>query len=829
MIIANKEFMAKNNEQIIFAEESSRSEEMNYKKNFCLKYFDKDTWDFDVLKEVDIHLKKRNGKSLLYIEAKHKIFSDTKRRRTIAQVILTNHKQESILDHVAIIYQNKFGDDVLEYIDCSGDSVMYNNDINWDKEKPSDPSTLAINSINDRLYGRITEYRNENIKEFYNDLKRNKNVQINITEKNVISVFKQWKECVKFRRDIKDEQDMINLFLVDLLNGTKYHDSVLEEIKENTLFGSVKKGEKEVDSWRLLINEGTNLYNYEIKKNENGVTDAITYVGTEHTFYYAFADPNAYDFFWKTYHRPPEKKEFLKILERSSKLYTEQYRRDSGSEYTPPCFVELQNQILAQHYNMDDFIVCDPCAGVGNLENQFGKDYKDYCYLSTLESTDVDICKIKGFANAIQFDYLIDNKQPKWKYKGNYLPINEIAKLEGRKLMIIMNPPYQNKKEYKYNTAIEFFNKCLNLNPDVIVFYYETKSFYDEEVNHYVKSGYKIVSHVFTNAEVFLLSNWPISQIIFDKENGCEIANDGFIANRYEYDKKDEKLHFVRSYHYDFSKSNLFVQLKTKISENATGLILGNYSYLNDVIKIGNGGMNRGNYVTTENLKYCLLSKGLIFNTHHKYFELNSIVYRGDVDDIPYSLFTDAIMFSLFYKGILFTNKETQNYIMPFTANELECNINDLNVLIQNSPDMYYDKDGIRSFDFREYLKQFTFSEESKDLYEAGLAIFKYYHRSNAYDNKDYNDSFYDITNAIMGKDLSTFKEQENIKGKKITKVKTTKGSLGFSRNNIKSRIPKEDLPIFYNFFDVRERLAQKINQQLIENNLLLWERENIW
>ena len=64
-----------------------------------------------------------------------------------------------------------------------------------------------------------------------------------------------------------------------------------------------------------------------------------------------------------------EKQEYLKILEHSAELYTEAYRSDTGGEYTPTCFVELQNRLLAEHYNLNDFIVCDPCAGVGNLEN----------------------------------------------------------------------------------------------------------------------------------------------------------------------------------------------------------------------------------------------------------------------------------------------------------------------------------------------------------------------------------------------------------------------------------------------------------------------------
>ena len=136
--------------------------------------------------------------------------------------------------------------------------------------------------------------------------------------------------------------------------------------------------------------------------------------------------------------------------------------------------MDKQNEILLQHYNLNDFIVFDPCAGVGNLENQFGKDFKQYCYLSTLEQMDVDIMKIKGFENSIQYDYLKDDKQPKFKYKGDLLDINEICRRENKKLMVIMNPPYKKIKGFKDNLAIEFFNKVLKLEPQVIVFYYKT-------------------------------------------------------------------------------------------------------------------------------------------------------------------------------------------------------------------------------------------------------------------------------------------------------------------------------------------------------------------
>ena len=824
-----KQNTSKQASNMLFPIVEGKSEEVNFKKNFCERYFDKGTWSLDVLNQVDVLLTDRKGKALLYIESKYKITNEAQRRRAIAQVILTNKKQEAILSRVAIIYLNENDDNVLELVDCSDDSVMYNNDINWAAEKPSNPTKDAVDRINDRVKGKVTRYTNEEIKEFYETFKKNKETKINITEKNFNVVYNLWKNEVKFKEAIEDEQDRINLFLVDLLNGTKYKKSIYTDIIEHTLFEDLRVGEEELETDEPLIREGTNLSNYVMMKNGE-VIDGFKYSGLHRSYYYTIANAEEYDSFWKRYKRPPEKHEFLNILERSSKLYSEKYRKDTGGEYTPTCFVELQNKILSEHYNMDDYIVCDPCAGVGNLENQFGKDFKQYCYLSTLEQMDVDTCKIKGFENAIQFDYLKDDKQPLWKYKGQFLSIEEIAKRENRKLMIVMNPPYQRRKGFKYDLALEFFIKVLALHPDVIVFYCKTEFFLRDTVSVFVDSGYKIVSHVFSNAkETFKISEWPISQIVFDKDKGETIVNDKFSACRYELNK-DSKLEYRNKYTYDNSRPNLIDEIEKEIWKNKDGLILGQWCYLRNVMYVSNGGKEKTNKITSNNIKWCLLSKGINFNSHDKYFERSYATYRGSVDGINEELVGDAIMFSLFYKQFGFSNKEgTKNYIMPFTAEELGCAKNDLNVLFPIMADLFDEQYEGKPFDFREFLKQFEFSPEAKALYKAALEVFKYYHRSDEYPDKDYNDSYYDITNAIMGKDVTTYATMDKAKDKRITKVKTTKGTKGFGRNTIAFAVRSKDLPIFIKFFDARDILAKKINKQLVEQGLLLWERENIY
>ncbi len=816
------------NDALFFIAEGKR-EEVNYKKNFCEKYFDKGTWSLDVLNQVDVLLQDRKGRFLLYIESKHIITNEAQRTRAIAQVILTNKKQKAILSCVAIIYMNEHGEDVLELIDCSDDSVMYNNDINWTSEKPSNPTKDAVDRINDRVRGKIKRFRNEEIKEFYDNFKKYQETTINITEKNFNVVYNLWKNEVRFKETIDDEQDCINLFLVDLLNGTKYKKSVIVDIIDKTLFGELKLGEKEMDTDELLIREGTDLSNYVMMKNGE-VIDGFKYSGISSSFYYTIANIEEYNFFWNRYKRPPEKHEFLNILERSSKLYSEKYRKDTGGEYTPTCFVELQNKILQKHYNMDDYIVCDPCAGVGNLENQFGKDYKQYCYLSTLEQMDVDICKIKGFENAVQFDYLKNDKQPLWKYKGQMLSIDDIAKREGRKLMIVMNPPYQRKKGFKYDIAIEFFIKVLELHPDVIVYYCKTEFFLRDTISVFANSGYHIVSHVFSSAkETFLLSDWSISQVIFDKNKGNEITGKIIIAKRYELNKKTGVLENKGEYKYDNVRPCLISEIEHEIKQHSKGMILGQWTNQNYCLVLSNRSTHN-QHITTENIGIALMLKGLNFNTHGKYFETSNLTYKGKLNDISKELKIDAIVFSLFYKGNNFSNKEGQkNYVMPFTAEELGCAKNDLNVLFPQMGDLFDGPSISEPFDFREFLHQFEFSEEAKALYQAALEVFRYYHRSDEYANKDFNDSYYDITNAIMGKDVSTYKTMDKADDKRITKVKTTKGTKGFGRNTIAFAVGSKDLPIFYRFFDARDVLAKKINRQLVEQGLLLWERENIY
>lgn len=826
----------------------SNKSEGEVRRIFQEKYFDNKA-QIEQVKDkhsrVDMCLLDKNKNPLLYIETKEqgKIldnnlnlqgeFQDKELRSALAQIILTNRQQENIygiINKVAVVYVDIEGNDILHYATWDDDNVMFNNDINWKGETPSEPTQDAVNRINDRLKGKIATYKNEEIKEFVKKLLNGENTQIEITTKNMVSVFSNWKKQVEFCEDIKNEQEFIYLFLTDLAKGEKYNKKV--------------KNAMGMEYEISLIKQNTDLAKYELKPDAENVEE-IRYKSNR-TEVFTLKNINKYKAFWKTYRRPPSLESFEAILEHQAKLYTDKYRRTTGAEYTPYCFVKKQNELIDKYYGenwQDEYIVYDPCCGVGNLENEFSKEFKQqWCFMSTLEQGDVDVCKIKHFENARTFDYLKDNQEPTFAFQGEQLTIDKIAERTGRKLMIIMNPPYQRRGGE--NTAISFYNKVCKLKPETIVFYYQTESFLRDEIEQYINSKYKIVSHIMSNAKTtFLLSEWPISQIIFNKTKGTKIDKNNIKVDRYEFNEKLDTFDYIKTYTYN-NKPNLIKEIEKEIKKNSAGGWLGKYVDLQNVISLGNG-KSKGENVDTENLKLVLLSKGISFNTHAKYFERNDYCYRGVINNISKELFNDAIMMSLYYKGNLFSNKKNnniqlKNYIMPYTAEELGCNVNDLNVLYWKQENLFNGKqqEQTMSFDFRKWLQQFEFSKEAKDLYNAGLKIFRYYHSTYNYENcgfqkssgQDFNDSFYDITNALMGKDNHEFTEMDAKEDTRMLyKVKTTKGTTGFGRNTIKKVVPQEILPIFIDFFEKRDILARKINKQLVDSGLLLWERENIY
>ena len=109
------------------------AEEVNYKVKFMEHYYNtkKCGWDVNYV-DVVVYDNKKNP--LLYIESKDTAANEQEKRRALAQAVLTNKKQPLNLSKSAVICKDKDANDVLIEIDCTSNDVLYNNDINWEKD-----------------------------------------------------------------------------------------------------------------------------------------------------------------------------------------------------------------------------------------------------------------------------------------------------------------------------------------------------------------------------------------------------------------------------------------------------------------------------------------------------------------------------------------------------------------------------------------------------------------------------------------------------------------------------------------------------------------------
>ena len=171
------------------------------------------------------------------------------------------------MNRVALIYKNDQNHDIMILIDCNEDSIMYNNDINWKAEKPSSPTKDAIDRIWDRIHNKITVYTNDEIAEIAKQLLSTQDIKIKITVTNVNIIYNAWKNAVEFKNPVQNEQELIQLFLIDTLNGAKYKKTVIDG-----MFGETEQ---------QLIHEGTELHKYvivvedDVKMSKNFIINMI--------------------------------------------------------------------------------------------------------------------------------------------------------------------------------------------------------------------------------------------------------------------------------------------------------------------------------------------------------------------------------------------------------------------------------------------------------------------------------------------------------------------------------------------------------------------------
>ena len=262
----------------------------------------------------------------------------------------------------------------------------------------------------------IEKAENEFIEAITNAIAKGEIVRTQITPDNLKSVFDYWVEAIGKEIINAKAEDYVLLFYADVMSD-----------------GTVSTHE-----------------NMSAELLHKGAKPAFLLDGT----LYELVNIEGYRKFWAIYDRPPRREYRNYLLERRDSLIPLDERSFKGAYYTPLNVVEKAYQVLENVLGsgwQKDYIVWDPCCGVGNLETKHSNVRN--VYMSTLDVADIDVMKATKTcvaAQRFQYDYLNDDitetGEIDYSITGK-VPLSlqkviEASKQGKKKILILMNPPY---------------------------------------------------------------------------------------------------------------------------------------------------------------------------------------------------------------------------------------------------------------------------------------------------------------------------------------------------------------------------------------------------
>lgn len=364
----------------------------------------------------------------IYFEAKHE---NTDVYRMLAQLLLTIHRDAEKIDFPEYIggFDNvKCG--IVEF-DPLYQALSTASDMNW-LQTPSAVDAKTIDSVRKFAEGKVTLYQYEtDTKELKSALSkiiagrglRGQVLQKKINANNFVSIFMKWqKELGTNIRDIDSDYNKRagitpgDFYLADLLSEDNEAISELERLK--------------------------------ILRHGNGYKSNVKIEGRLFTTDYAIINPDKHNQFWNKYRRPPKREYWQVIQERRDLLVPQKVREITGAFFTPQIWVEKSQEYMAAAFGdaFKDVYIWDCAAGTGNLLVGLPQEKRNI-FASTLMEPDVEIMRQNSnlFENQVfQFDFLNDDFKP--VRDGGKMPdrLYDIIQdpEEQKKLIIYINPPY---------------------------------------------------------------------------------------------------------------------------------------------------------------------------------------------------------------------------------------------------------------------------------------------------------------------------------------------------------------------------------------------------
>ncbi len=658
--------------------------------------------------------------------------------------------------------------------------IFYINDFNWNVT-PSNHETKEFKLIKDRIESTLND--NTYIYDYLNDenelktfianniAKSTEENKITIDKNNFIPIYLRWLEIIKPVIDVNwDDLKKANIlnsdfYLADLFVDDKGTSKIDDDssIKDNLFV--------------IFQNQG---YKIE-KKNIMQMFDATINI----------LNKEIYLHFWKRYKRPPIKEFQNYIIERRDLLVPQDIRERKGAFFTPRQWVELSQKYLSDYLGenwQDEYYIWDCAGGTGNLLAGLTNKYN--IWVSTLDQADVKVIHDRIEHGAIllenhvfQFDFLNDDfsKLP----SGLQEILNDEEKR--KKTIIYINPPYaevsskaekgkvgvnQTKTHSKYSSILgtagrELFAQFLiriysELN-GVILAEFSTLKILQGSAFLNLKEHFqaKLEKIFLTPADTFdnVKGQFPIGFKIWNT-NKKEIFKN-VVADVY-----DKNANFIGTKSiYSLNKNqyiNKFISMYKTTKENNIGFmdgINGNDFQHNNIVYVLNTKEQlpnpRGIWINTGNL----IPVSIYFSVR-KSIESTWLNDRDQFlnpnekwkDDEEFQ--NDCLTFTLFNNNI--QTKYGVNHWIPFTETEVNSkdkfesnfmsNFIGGKIKSEQLPDDLFGNLSTNHFDIN---KPRQFSTESKDVFSAGLDLWKYFHLQ---ENINVNASLYDIKLHFQGR-----------------------------------------------------------------------------
>lgn len=677
--------------------------------------------------------------------------------------------------------------------------IFYLNDFNWNVT-PSNHDTKEFKLIQERIQTILKQ--NTYVYDYINDekdlitfIKNNianatNTSKIKIDKNNFTPIYLRWLEIIKPIIDVNwDELKKANIFdndfyLADLFVDDRDTQTIDDDITiRDNLFV-------------VYQNQGYTI----AKENIKQMFDATIKLKNKATYIQ----------FWKRYKRPPLKEFQDYIIERRDLLVPQDIRERKGAFFTPRQWVELSQKYLADALGenwQEEYYIWDCAAGTGNLLAGLTNKYN--IYASTLDQADVNVMheRIDHGANLLknhvfQFDFLNDDFSILPQSLQNIINNEEKRK----KLVIYINPPYaesgdskqrmgtgKNKASVASETLIyklhserfgtatrELFTQFLiRINqeiPNSIIGHFSTLKFiqsqnFEKFRNIFLatfKNGFLIPADTFDNVKgkfpigfyVWLLNDKKqIRPFLIDVYNLKSFIGQKLINT---HEKGKFLIDWLRSYFDKKGNSIGFLRVNGPDVQNNIGVFITSSPTENDLKKhfVYN--------ITIENLAYI----SIYFAIRHciKATWLNDrdqFLYPNNGWQTDKDFQRDCLAYTIFSNNI--QSKFGTNHWIPFTEYEVNA---------KEKFESHFMADFIKGkitpqqpesdlFVFREpkpnYQVPILFSDDAKEVFNAGLELWKYYHAQN---EVNVNASLYDIREYFQGR---------NDKGRMNTKSKNPK------------------------------------------------------